>query len=239
MDKHLGTLLSSDPGLFSLHKPAKLLATQSTPNGLTSLVNTFYPKLRKKSDTQNLNLHQSLTVQLPVSSAIIFPRAPSPLFSHLHSGITPAKMPFSTPSQKSQPEISTFKLQTPLETNQNKPPPIVHKNPITHKILIAQFRPSVPTFLSTHITQPMPIFSLPSPPETIPMNSPAQHLTIPTTNTLPSSVITSVLEHPTSQGHFFNQLLIQVHSICQRVLHFCVNYKHLLVLIIDTVVKYF
>ena len=40
-DDDFGTLLSSDPDFFPLLEPANLAATQSTPNSLKNLVDTF------------------------------------------------------------------------------------------------------------------------------------------------------------------------------------------------------
>ena len=80
MDEVHGTLPASDPNFLPLRIPANLLATQSTPNLPTNLVNTLYPNLRNVFDTPPLNPQQSFPAQIPGNSVNIFPRPPAPFF---------------------------------------------------------------------------------------------------------------------------------------------------------------
>ena len=187
MDENFGTLFYSDTDFFPLQGLAKLPVSQSTPDNPTNLLKSLYPNRRYKSDTPALNLHQSHPAYIPVSSVNIIPRRSTPLTSFPFSGLTPSQIPLSTPSQQSHPQITTFKLQTSIKTNQIKTSLIAHNHPPA--IFNNSPRPTVPTSLTTQFTQPIPIFSSSNPPEAIPMNLPPQHWTIPSTNSLPSSVI--------------------------------------------------
>ena len=187
MDKYFETLLPSDPDFYTLQPPANLPAAQSTPNSPANLVNKFYPNSRKNSDTPSLNFHPSPPVQIPVSIKIL-PRPPKPLISYLCSGEHSAQIPLGTSSQIVQPQFSTFKTQFPLKPTEIKPSLIVHSNPPT--IPIIRPRPSVPTSLSALTSQPMPLTSLSNPPEPLLLNASSQPWPMPSTNTLPSSIIT-------------------------------------------------
>ena len=149
----------------------------------------MYPNLRYNSVTPHLNLHQSFPAQVPVSSVNKFHLPPTPIFSYPYSGLPSALIPSSTPSQTAQPHTFRFKPQLPLKATQIKLTLIVHSKPPTIPKL--RPRPSVSTYLVTLSSQTMPItYLLTPPPEHLPMHPQFLQWTIPSTNTLPSSVVT-------------------------------------------------
>ena len=87
----------------------------------------------------------------------------------------------------------------------------------------------------------MPIFSLSNPPEPIPMNPLSQSgLYNPQIYYHPLSSLNLLpFYHLLLRYQTLSQLLIHILWIFQRVLHFRVNYKLLMVLIIDTLLKIF
>ena len=94
-------------------------------------------------------------------------------------------------------------------------------------------------FLTAHLTQPIPVPTMPRPTRPIALTISSQHWILPTKNLLASSGITQppTFIPTTFLYRLFHHLLIHVPVLYQLVFYFPFSYKHLASLIIDIVPK--